>query len=227
MIKNKLPDYSIKRSKRKTLSIYIERDGAVSVLAPEHNTDSEIESIVMQRSYQIYKHLAEQEELNAAKTQREIANGESFLYLGRNYRLQLVKEQEVPLKLKDGHFYLLQSFKEDAQLIFKNFYKAKALPRINARVEYFKTRMGVSPNEIRIMELHNRWASCSRKGDLNFHWKCLMAPLTVLDYIIVHEMAHLIHDNHSEAFWNVVDKILPDYRERKSWLRFNGAGMDL
>ncbi|MCF8450201.1 MAG: M48 family metallopeptidase [Taibaiella sp.] len=224
---SKLPAYTVKRSKRKTLSIYIERDGNVSVLAPEQNTDAEIETIVTQKSYQIYKHLAEHEELNATKTQREIANGESFLYLGRNYRLQLVKDQEVPLKLKDGHFYLLKTLKDEAQEVFKTFYREKALPRITSRVEHYKGQMGVIPGTVRVMELHNRWASCSRKGDLNFHWKCLMAPLTVLDYIIVHEMAHLIHDSHNEAFWNVVDKILPDYRERKAWLKFNGAGMDL
>ena len=224
---NKLPKYTVKRSKRKTLSIYIERDGSVSVLAPENNTDEEIETIVEQKSYKIFKHLAEREELNATRTYREIANGESFLYLGRNYRLQLVKDQDVPLKLKDGHLYLLKSLKDEAQEVFKTFYREKALPRITSRVDYYKGHLGVKPGEIRIMELQNRWASCSRKGDLNFHWKCLMAPLTVLDYIIVHEMAHLIHENHSEAFWNVVDKILPDYRERKSWLKFNGAGMDL
>ena len=224
---NKLPAYTVKRSNRKTLSIYIERDGSVSVLAPTKNTDSEIEDIITQKSYKIYKHLAEREELNATRAYREIANGESFLYLGRNYRLQLVNDQDVPLKLKDGYFYLLKSLQDEAQEIFKAFYKEKAYTRITSRVNFYKSQMAVTPGVIRIMELQNRWASCSRKGDLNFHWKCLMAPLTVLDYIIVHEMAHLIHDNHSESFWNVVDKILPDYRERKSWLKFNGAGMDL
>ena len=88
--------------------------------------------------------------------------------------------------------------------------------------------MGVEVGQIRVMDLQHRWASCSTTtSDLNFHWKCLMGPLSILDYIIVHEMAHLKFDNHSDAFWNEVDKIMPDYRERKSWLRFNGAGMDL
>lgn len=88
--------------------------------------------------------------------------------------------------------------------------------------------MGVETGQIRVMELHHRWASCSvATGDLNFHWKCLMAPLSILDYIIVHELAHLKYNNHSDAFWNEVDKIMPDHRERKAWLRVNGAGMDL
>jgi hypothetical protein len=77
------------------------------------------------------------------------------------------------------------------------------------------------------MELNNRWASCSANGDINFHWKVMMLPLTILDYVIVHELAHLKYANHTAAFWNLVDKVLPDYQERKAWLKFRGAGMDL
>jgi predicted metal-dependent hydrolase len=80
---------------------------------------------------------------------------------------------------------------------------------------------------VRIIDLKNRWASCSPGGSLNFHWKCMMSPPTVLDYIVVHELAHLRYPNHTKAFWNEVDKVMPDYGERKEWLRINGAGMDL
>jgi predicted metal-dependent hydrolase len=87
--------------------------------------------------------------------------------------------------------------------------------------------MGVYPQDVRVMELKNRWASCTAGGRLNFHWKCMKALLSILDYIIVHEMAHLLKPNHSAAFWHEVDKVIPDYRERKEWLRVNGAGMGL
>ena len=224
---SEVPPYTIKRSQRKTLSIYLERDGSICVLAPEGFTDEMIQDIVRQKSYQLYKYLAEREELTATRTFREIASGESFLYLGRNYRLRFIDEQNVPLRLKDGYFLLRRQDQGRAQEVFKEFYRQKGQQRIADRVNYFKQVMGVDTATIRVMELQNRWASCSANGDLNFHWKCMMAPLTILDYIIVHEMAHLRHDNHSEAFWNEVDKILPDYRERKTWLRFNGAGMDL
>ena len=92
---------------------------------------------------------------------------------------------------------------------------------------YFQAKMGVQPKAVRIIELKNRWASCSAKGNLNFHWKCMMAPSTVLDYIVAHELTHMIHPNHTEVFWNEMDKVMPDYRERKEWLRVNGAGMGL
>jgi predicted metal-dependent hydrolase len=87
--------------------------------------------------------------------------------------------------------------------------------------------MGVEPKSVRIIDLKNRWASGSPGGSLNFHWKCMMASPTVLDYIVVHKLAHLLHPNHTKAFWNEVDKVMPDYGERKEWLRVNGAGMDL
>ena len=77
------------------------------------------------------------------------------------------------------------------------------------------------------MELQNRWASCSNKGNVNFHWKCAMAPIDVLSYIVVHELAHLIHPNHTTAFWNEIDKVYPNYDKQVQWLKLNGAGMDL
>lgn len=225
---SELPAYTIKRSRRKTLSIYLERDGSISVLAPAHFTDDEIHAIVSRKNFQLYKYLAEREELNATRSLREIVSGESFPYLGRNYRLQFVEDQPVPLLLKEGYFCLKRADKDNAPAIFKEFYRTKGLPRITKRVRHFMELMGVEIGQIRVMDLQHRWASCSTTtSDLNFHWKCLMAPLSILDYIIVHEMAHLKFDNHSDAFWNEVDKIMPDYRERKSWLRFNGAGMNL
>jgi len=77
------------------------------------------------------------------------------------------------------------------------------------------------------MELQHRWASCSEKGNLNFHWKCAMAPIDTLKYIVIHELVHLIHPNHTTSFWNDVDKIVPDYERQVKWLEINGAGMDL
>jgi len=135
-------------------------------------------------------------------------------------------------KLKDGRFCLLRDIVEcggqdAAHQVFEAFYKTKGLPRIQKRVAYFAAKVGVTAGDIQIKDLGYRWASCTPRGDLHFHWKCLMAPLTIIDYIIVHELSHMYHRDHSEAFWNEVDKALPDYRERKEWLRTRGAGLDL
>lgn len=229
MLKYKDIEYMLKRSNRKTASIYIERDGQVSILVPKRLTTKQVEELIENKRKWIYTHLAEWRDLNSTRVRREYVNGEGFLYLGRTYRLKLIDDQDIPLKLKDGYFCLRtdNGTVQDADTAFKEFYREKGKKRIGDRVMYFQTKMGVQPKAVRIIELKNRWASCSAKGNLNFHWKCMMAPPTVFDYIVAHELAHMIHPNHIEAFWNEVDKVMPDYRERKEWLRVNGAGMGL
>ena len=222
--------YTLTRSKRKTASIYIERDGEVSILVPRHLSDDEVEQLIERKLVWIYKNLAEWCDLNATKVERDFVNGEGFLYLGRSYRLKLVEEQAQPLILRNGYF-CLRTDNNGKHVVphetFKDFYRQKGMQKITERVALYAPQMGVEPKGIKLMQLHHRWASCSNAGMLNFHWKCMMAPLTILDYIVVHELAHLIHPNHTEAFWNEVDKVLPDYLDRKQWLRANGAGMGL
>jgi len=221
--------YTLKQSTRKTASIYVERDGQVLVRVPDTLGDRQVEALLERKRLWIYRQLAEWRALNATRVQREYVNGEGFLYLGRTYRLKLVQEQAEPLMLKDGYFCLRvnQGTLPDADAAFKAFYRQKGVMKIMQRLAYYQPKMGVQPKTVRVRELKHRWASCTPKGSLNFHWKCLMAPLTVLDYIVVHELAHLRHRNHTNAFWHEVDKMLPDYRERKTWLRLNGAGMGL
>ena len=113
--------YTLRRSDRKTASIYIERDGEVSVLVPESLNDSQIEELIESKRRWIYTGLAEWQDLNSTRVRREFVSGEGFLYLGRSYRLQIVEEQDVPLKLKDGYFCLRSSDgqREDGFNVFK------------------------------------------------------------------------------------------------------------
>ena len=219
---------TIKKSKRKTLSIYIERDGSVSVLAPESSTETEINDVIKKKEYQIFKMLAEWETTNISRVEREYVNGQSFLYLGKNYRLEFTTpKQSAPLMLKNGYFNLVKSHNEKAAQLFINFYKEKGLPKIQERITKYKNRIAVTPANVKIMELKNRWASCSSKGNINFHWKCILLPLDVLSYVVAHELVHLKINNHTKAFWNEVDKILPDYQKHINWLKKNGAAMDI
>ncbi len=221
--------YTLKRSRRKTASIYIERDGQVTALMPQGLSDAEVEKVLEGKRKWIYRHMAEWRDLNATRVHRQFVNGEGFLYLGRSYRLKLVREQSAPLVLKDGYFCLLspKGLSDDAEAAFKAFYREKGAVRIPERVGYFQRKMAVEAKAVKILDLKHRWASCSPGGTLNFHWKCMMAPATVLDYVVVHELAHLRYPNHTAAFWNEVDKVMPDYGERKEWLRVNGAGMEV
>jgi predicted metal-dependent hydrolase len=219
-------------AERRTTDIVIERDGVITVRPPRHMAPEQVDETVLNKRLWIYRNLAEWRDLNASSVVREWVNGETFLYLGSNYQLQLVTEQDEPLKLKDGRFLLLRSLVAHggavaARQAFENFYAAKGLERLQRRVAHFAPRVGVAPGAVQVKDLGFRWAACQLSGDLHFHWKCLMAQLTVIDYIVVHELCHLRQRDHNAAFWNEVDKVLPDYRDRKEWLRLRGATLDL
>lgn len=222
-------EYSLVRSRRRTASIYVERDGQISIQVPTALADAAIERLIEGKRRWIYRNLAEWRDLNSHRVAREYVNGEGFLYLGRSYRLRLVKRAAELLSLKDGYFCLraTESEKTRADAAFKAFYREKGLLRIPPRVAFFQDKIGVEPEAIRVIDLKHRWASCSAGGTLNFHWKCMMAPVAVIDYIVVHELAHLVNPNHDLRFWNEIDKVMPDFQVRKDWLRVNGAGMDL
>ncbi|ABQ28180.1 M48 family metallopeptidase [Geotalea uraniireducens] len=224
--------YEIVRSNRATADIVIERDGRVLVRAPESIPDERIEYMVEAKRYWIYKNLAEWRDLNATRVLREYKNGEGFLYLGRSYRLLLVADQTEPLLLKNGRFCLRRDLVDTgaiaaAKAAFRNYYIARGAERITQRVNYYAPKVGVTPRDIDVRELGNRWASCSPSVNLAFHWKCMMAPQTIIDYIVVHELCHFHYLDHTDAFWNEVDKVIPAYRERKEWLRKHGAGLDV
>lgn len=212
----------------KTASIYIERDGLVSIYASESFDDDAIDKAIESKLPWIHSRLAEWRELNAQKRTREYVNGESFLYLGRNYRLRIVADQSRPLLLKGGYFLLNeQALSKDPRNTFKKFYREKGQKLLCKRIGLYRDAMGVEVGKVRVMELRYRWASCGKNGSLNFHWKTMMAPLKVIDYIVVHEMAHLKHPGHNESFWEEVEKVLLDYNDRKRWLRLNGSSLDL
>jgi len=216
-----------KTDRRKTLSIFIERDGSVRVLAPASSSDDIIENAVRAKQYQIFTKLAKWKELNHGKVNRQFVNGQSFLYFGRNYRLSIVENQEVPLKLSQGYLILDKSKLTKAQDVFKQFYKEKAEQKIKERLKKIEQKFLEKPTSIKVMELQNRWASWTPKHGLNFHWKCAMAPVPVIDYIITHEMVHLKYPNHSPEFWNELDKKMPNFKEYENWLKQNGVKMTI
>ena len=225
-------EFTLIRSDRKTADIVIERSGDVIVRAPAEIDDEKVREVVADRALWVHRSLAEWKDLNSSRRHRPLVQGQGFAYLGRSYRLKFVVDAEVPLCLKNGRWELSEDFvakegKPAARKVFRDFYIAKGLQIFAERVQSFSSLVGVEPGEVAVKELGYHWASCGAGGALNFHWKTLMAPLTVIDYIVVHELCHLRHRDHSDAFWNEVDKVMPRYRERKDWLRRNGASLDL
>lgn len=219
-------------NQRRTTDIVIERDGRVVVRPPAQCSPEQVDAVVASKRLWIYRNLAEWKDLNASAVGREWVNGETFLYLGAGYRLALVSEQEQPLVLKDGRFRLRRDVVEHggtraAREAFAQFYTEKARQRFKERVSFFAPKVGVDVGKVRVKDMGYRWASCGRNGALNFHWKCMMAPPKIVDYITVHELCHFHQRNHTDAFWNEIDKVLSDWGERKKWLRRYGAGLNI
>ncbi len=228
MEKYKNIEYLLERSTRKrTISLYIEREGILKIIAPQDMEKSEIERVIKNKISWIVTNLTQWHELNKTKMKRDIISGEGFLYLGRSYKLKITEKIIEPIKIYQGKLYLNKNILDKAEDVIQQFYKNKALLKISERVNIYKYSMGLSPKEIKIMNLQNRWASCTDDGKLIFNWKLIMAPLNIVDYIVVHELSHFIYKNHSPEFWKLIDKVMPDFEERKKWLKENGASLDI
>lgn len=154
---------------------------------------------------------------------KEFVSGEGFPYLGRSYRLLLVDDRDGPLRLEAGRFRLPRPLAPQGREHFVRWYSEHARTWLRRRVKGWAPRMGVSPKGIEVRDLGFRWGSCGQAGGLNFHWATITLPASVVDYVIVHELAHLIERNHSPEFWRRVARALPEYEQRKQWLAQHGG----
>lgn len=229
--------YSVKRSNRKTLSLIIERDGSIIVRSPLRLGQDEIEKFVVEKRIWIQQKLAQKGSAEAAKPKRELVNGQGFPYLGKSYRLKFVnglrgsslanRKNGSALHLTHGYFELPEDKKLNARKHFISWYKKKTEEKLRARIPRYQRRIGVSGKNYRVIELGHRWASRSRSGVINFNWRSLMAPIWVFDYILIHEMIHVLERKHSRRFWQLVSRVMPDYEEIVRWLSENGPDLDL
>jgi len=214
----------IRTSRKKSMHIVVERDGSVSVQVPEQLEEQRILSILQAKEYEIHKKLLYWKEVNQGQIDRHYVSGQSFLYLGKNYNLHLVEKQKRTLVFKDGKFLLSDQCQYPREA-FVRFYKKQAKTKIEERLQLFQNKVSRIPGKVEIRELPTRWASCTPSGNIYFNWKCVMAPLAVLDYLIVHELVHLEFPNHSRAFWDNVSMICPNYQQHETWLKRNGVRM--
>ena len=216
----------IRSPRKKSMHIVIERDGTVSVQVPENIGDDRILSILKSKEYEIHKKLLYWKELNKEHIERQFVSGQSFMYLGKNYNLQIVSGQKQNLIFKEGKF-LLNDKTASPRDAFVNFYKKQAGIKIAERLKIYENSVSKNPGKVEIRSLPTRWASCTPTGNIYFNWKCVMAPIAILDYLIIHELVHLEHPNHSRAFWDKVSTISPNYQQHETWLKRNGVRMTI
>ncbi|MGQ9621538.1 MAG: M48 family metallopeptidase [Bacteroidales bacterium] len=209
------------RTKRKTFALQVTHDATLIIKVPLNIDDKTIEKIILKHKKWIEQKKEEVLKRGSRQLRKEFVNGEEFLFMGRNYRLKIVDDQGEPLKLVD-EFLLSRSVLTEARETFTGWYKRMAYEVISERVRWYAGKKGEVYNAVKITGALSRWGSCSAGGNLNFSWRLVMAPLPVIDYVVIHELVHLEEKNHSKAFWNKVKFLMPDYEEHKCWLKNNG-----
>lgn len=225
-------EFTVKFSRRKTILIKIEAPSIITVVAPEGTSLERILETVKLKSKWIIKKLFEIKEIEYRKRDKEYVNGESFIYMGRNYSLQIIYDEEIKIpetKLFRGKFYIYTNTKDEniIKKALENWYKDKAKKKVEERIKYYQPNFDIKPKKVVIKNQQKRWGSCNMEHELRFNWRSIMAPSSILDYIVVHEMCHMVHMNHSKEFWNLVKSVLPDYEQRKELLKNNGIKYDL
>lgn len=224
--------FFIKRStRRKTIGLTVERDRSLVAHLPQHVDLDQAAALIRRRLAWVHQKLAEHVSTGPDGVFRrpEFVDGEGFYFLGRHYRLKLVDKQQnssrLPTVRFEGDHLLLQREQIPAGgKRIAQYYTRAAYPYLRDVISKWKKVVGVNPARfIRVLDLGYRWASCSDDGTLNFHWRIMQLAPDIIDYVVVHELAHLKVSDHSPAFWSEVERVLPDYARRRARLREIGG----
>ncbi len=225
-------DFSVEYRKRKTYEIRIDPPNVVKVVAPIGAKEDMILKVVESKSKWIIKKLSYFREIGYVNNKKKYINGEVFMYLGKDYPLHIVLNElakKTTVELYEDKLCITTDAKSEdiIKTALEGWYRHKTLENVIEKVEYFQRYFSVQPKCIKVKEQKKRWGSCGTNRHLLFNWRCSMAPSYVLDYIVVHEMCHLVQMNHSQDFWKLVETIMPNYKDSKEWLKRNSFKMNL
>ena len=216
--------YTIKRSPKRTkLTITVERDRSVVVHAPESTSEETIRKVVRSKRRWIYEKTqhAQKYDKQPHPPGKELVNGESALYLGREYQIEVISTDSTEIHLEQ-RFLIPASLAGERRRVLRNWYIDQAKKRILPKVKSLADTLGVNFASAKIVDNRFRWGSCTPKDNINLNWRLIKAPMFVIDYVIVHELAHLIEANHTPRFWNIVRTHAPTMEKARNWLREHG-----
>ena len=215
--------FEVRRSaRRQTVEITVDRDGELIISAPEGCGRDFIARFVRDKKFWIYTKLAEKDARRQPVAPKEFVNGEGFPYLGRSHRLLLVDRQRQPIELKGGRFRLLRSDVPGARKHLIRWYTRRAEEWISRRIDRLAARVGVETPAVNVRDLGFRWGSCGRGKLINVHWATILLPSGIVEYVVVHELVHLIEKHHTVGFWRLLEQAMPDFQQRKTWLADHG-----
>ncbi len=215
------------RSDRKSFSLEINKHGELIVRAPNRAAIDEIKNIVSEKGDWILKKQKELKEKSFSIVQKKFIDGEKFLFLGEEFALTIKDNARSALEFDGSRFILSGRKKQYGKELFKLWYRIQAESIFDKRIALFSSITNIQYNKVKISDAGKRWGSCSSKKNLNFSWRLVMAPSKVIDYVLVHELAHILELNHSKKFWDTVGQMFPDYKVHRKWLMANGHTLEI
>lgn len=216
------------RSMRRTAALHIV-DNELQVRIPERLGDERVAAILQQKHPWIRSKAAEWQAVPPRRP-RELVSGESFPYLGRNYRLKVLEGHQVGVCLSGGYLTATVRPREQGaqrqqriRQYLQQWYRSRALERLREKTSHYARQIGVTPTGISVRNFKSRWGSCNTAGHLAFNWNIIKAPHAITNYVVIHELCHLIHPNHAKDFWRLVGRHDGAYGEHRQWLKQRAA----
>lgn len=214
----------VPRPGRATIEITVERDASLSLKVPGQATTDQVAAFVAAKRSWIFRKLAEKDALFHPPVVKQLVDGEGFAYLGRSYRLLLVDDQDVSARLERGRLRVRRAdATSDGVAVIRRWYQQTGLSWLARRVQPWAARMGAGDVTVDVATLGYRWGSVGKANKVNIHWATLQLAPALIDYVLVHELAHLEEINHTPRFWQLVGRALPDFEQRKDALAHLGA----
>lgn len=217
--------YEVKYSDRKTVGLIVDRDKRIIVRAPKGMTEEQLRYFIEKKKFWLFKKIHNPQK-SERKSKTEFISGASIMYLGKTYKLDLTKSIQEGICF-DGGFKISKYSRNEAFELLKKWYLKRAHEKIVPKTKYHAANLGVKYREIKVSDVKYRWGSCTPRNNLIFNWRLIKAPIPVIEYVIVHELAHLIEPNHTQKFWGIVKVQLPQYEKSKEWLRDNGRILEV
>lgn len=220
-------DIRIFRSRKKYISLVVNSSTQITVRVPLSVSNSQVQKLLLDKRNWIERSIYKLSKKEENVPVHRFSAGEIFWFLGNSYSLEVSTEFFRGLKFADK-FYLSQFYSNQARNIFVSWYKTVALTYFQERVNLLLKNMGVENKpSVAISSAKTRWGSCSSRGRLTFTWRLIMAPPWIIDYVVIHELAHLRHRNHSKTFWLEVNKFCENWKEAKFWLKKEGGRLKI
>ncbi len=216
----------VRHSNRKSIKVLVNK-GTVKIFVPSQTSDKQIKSLLTQHGAKIYD-ILEKEVRQKEELIEKISLGEYYIaYLGKKIPVTSTESLEVPIRFEEHEIKINKRYIDYADVLLNRLLRKKAEEYIPERTKYIAYKNGFKFARIKIKDTKTRWGSCSSKGTISLNWRLIMAPVEVIDYVIIHELVHTVEMNHSKKFWEVVGRHFPNWKLCRDWLKKNGHNLGI